>query len=141
MSPAAITLRLLLIVALILNGVGSAVASAKMAGAQAPAAVGAHPHHAMAQAHGEHVGCHEHANPSAGQDASPGPAGHGKHGTECCHSGTCACHCAQQAQVPFVPPVLASPQVAQAAGVRAMGSAHESPRLPHLIRPPICQAS
>lgn len=140
MSPTAITLRLLLIVALVLNGIGSAVAGAQMVGAEAAAAVGAHDHHAMTVAHGEHDGCHEVASLAA-EEGSPAPAGHGQHGTDCCQSGLCACHCAQQAQVSHVSPMLASAQVAQASDVRAMSSAHESPRLPHLIRPPIFQAS
>jgi hypothetical protein len=143
MKPSSIILRVLLSVALIFNGIGSAVASAQMIGAESgsPATHG-HEHEVAAAAGHSQGACHEHgAATSPDSDGAGAGAGHGKHGSNCCQAGMCACHCAQQAQVSFVPPVLASPQVAQTAGVRAMSSAHESPRLPHLIRPPICQAS
>jgi hypothetical protein len=146
MKLSSIVLRVVLSAALVLNGISTAVASAQMVTAAkvAPAVTATvdHGHHGVTTTHHGHGACHEDAAATAADDhAPPADTGHGKHGSNCCQAGMCACHCAQQAQVSFVPPVLASPQVAQTAGVRAMSSAHESPRLPHLIRPPICQAS
>jgi hypothetical protein len=143
MKASSIVLRVLLSAALILNGISSAVASAQMIGtANGAPATHAHAHEGAAAPGHAHGACHEHGAATSPDGDGPGAgAGHGKHGTDCCQAGMCACHCAQQAQVSFVPPVLASPQIAQAAGMRAMSSAHESPRLPHLIRPPIDQAS
>ena len=157
MKPSSILLRVLLSAALILNGISSAVASAQMATAAnvAPAEVreSGHMHHdgaAPASSHGAHHAtagadastgaCHDDPK-GAIDDGSGAGTGHGKHGTDCCQAGMCSCHCMQQAQVTFVPPVLASLQVAHSASVHAMSSAHETPRLPHLIRPPIVQAT
>ena len=144
MSPSSILLRVLLSAALILNGISSAVASAQMARVATTAAptADAHAQHAATAPAHSHDACHDHAATTSPEHDGPAAGGgHGKHGPACCQAGMCACHCAQQAQVAFVPPALASPQVAHAASVRAMSSAHESPRLPHLIRPPIRQAS
>lgn len=142
MKPSSILLRVLLSATLILNGIGSAVASAQMVGVAAatPAVAAADLHHGT---DGTSEGaCHEDATAFAPDgDAPAAGAGHGEHDTDCCKAGMCACHCMQQAQFTFDPPVPASPQVAHPAGVRAMDSAHETPRLPHLIRPPICQAT
>ena len=157
MKPSSILLRVLLSAALILNGISSAVASAQMITvAQAmPAEVRAtgqvhhdraapantdNAHHLAAGAESASGACHEDAS-GAVDDASGTATGHGKHGVDCCQAGMCSCHCMQQTQVTFAPPALASPQVAHSASVRAMSSAHESPRLPHLIRPPIRQAT
>ena len=143
MKPASILLRVLLSAALILNGIGSAVAGARMAGVakEAPAAVAsAHAHHAVAAPAQAPGACHDESGTTAHEGAPSPAADHGKHGVDCCQ-GMCACHCMQQAQVTFATAMLASTQVAQSAGVRAMSSAHETPRLPHLIRPPIFQAS
>lgn len=146
MKPSSILLRVLLSAALILNGISSTVASAQMLAVAkvtpTTAAADAHAHHGAVAPEPSLGACHEDAAATAPDgDAPSAGTGHGKHGTDCCQAGMCACHCMQQAQVTIVPPVLASPQVAHSASVRAMSSAHESPRLPHLIRPPICQAT
>jgi len=144
MKPPSIVLRVLLSAALILNGTSSAVAGAQMIGAAHAKPQSAEGHaHPIATAPGHsHGACPEPATATSPDgEGATADTGHGKHGTDCCHAGMCACHCAPQAQVSVVPPAFASPQVAHAASVRAMSSAHESPRLPHLIRPPICQAS
>ena len=155
MKSPSILLRVLLSAALIFNGISSAVASAQMVTAVKVAEVGAsglmhHDSAAAVRTHSAHHvaadtkvssgACHDDTNGAPGDAAGTG-AGHGKHGTDCCQAGMCSCHCMQQTQVTFAPPVLASPQVAHSASVRAMSSAHESPRLPHLIRPPIYPAS
>ena len=142
MKPPSILLRVLLSAALVLNGISSAVASAQMVSAAnvTPAAIAADPHaqHGVAVPEPSQGACHEDGTTPDGDAPS---ARHGKHVTDCCQAGMCACHCMQQSQVTFAPPVLASPQVAHSASVRAMSSAHETPPLPHLIRPPIYQAS
>ena len=144
MKASSIILRMFLSAALIFNGISSAVASAQMISSAKvmPTATAANPHahHAPAAPEPSQGACHEKAAAPDGDAPLPG-TGHDQHGTDCCQAGMCACHCMQQTQVTFVPPVLASPQVAHSASVRAMSSAHESPRLPHLIRPPIVQAS
>jgi hypothetical protein len=56
---------------------------------------------------------------------------------DCCDGKTCQCACTQHASAGFIPEV--SPGVMPVHSVMAMGgtSQHASPRLPHLIRPPI----
>ena len=143
MMPSSIFLRVLLCAALILNGIGSAVASARMIGAASATPADVHAHAAMAAPEHSHGACHEQAAVTSpdGDGNATDPGHHGKQGADCCQTGACACHCAQQAPVAFVPPVLAAPHLAHAASVRAMSPAHESPPLPHLIRPPILQSS
>jgi hypothetical protein len=140
MKPSSILLRVLLCVALVLNGIGTAMASARMLGFAT--VVSTEAARVIAPAQHAHGGCHEHAGAMASHDEAAKPvAHHGKHGADCCEAGLCACHCAQQAQMAFVPPVLASPQVARSASVQALSSAHLPPRLPPLIRPPIFPAT
>ena len=142
MKLSSIVLRVVLSAALVLNGIGSAVAGARMAGVakEAPAVASAHAQHAVAAPAQAPGACHDESGTTAHEGTPSTAADHGKHGVDCCQ-GMCACHCMQQAQVTFATAMLASTQAAQSAGVRAMSSAYETPRLPHLIRPPIFQAS
>lgn len=142
MKPSSLLLRVLLSAVLILNGIGSAVAGVQMVGAEEvmPAATAADAGTTAAEP--SQGACHEDATAIAPDGAAPpGGTGHGEHGADCCQAGMCACHCMQQAQVAFVPPVLASRQFAHSVAVHEMSSAHETPRLPNLIRPPIRHAS
>jgi hypothetical protein len=144
MKASSIILRVLLSAALVFNGISSAVASARMISAAevTPTAMAVNPRaqHGPVAPEPSQGACHESVAAPDG-DAPLSGTGHGEHGTDCCQAGMCACHCMHQAQAASVPPHLASPQIAHSASVRAMSSAHETPRLPHLIRPPILQAS
>ena len=97
-------------------------------------------HHGAHGDSGEQAPCHESTSvPFA--DTTGGHPDEGLGDSGCCHSGACTCHCMQQAQAAMQQPLLITHQSAHTAVVPSMTPAHESPRLPHLIRPPIGQAS
>ena len=120
--------RLLLSVALVLNGIGGAMAATRMHVEQASTAE----HVRTPESAG--MPCHEDQGTSerktgAPHEQSPAP--------DCCTSGVCACACAHVSQVPL--PALPSTESVPG---RDLTVAHMSlglaaPALPHLIRPPI----
>lgn len=154
MSLSALLLRVLLCVSLIANGVGFAQASTRMQLAHAshrahdvagPGADGAsvqcHPGMTMASHGGEAMPAMDHAAMGHGvsdaNDASPATDQAPDEPADCCDGKTCQCACTQHASAGFIPEV--SPGAMPAHSAIAMGgnSQHASPRLPHLIRPPI----
>ncbi|WP_140908517.1 CopL family metal-binding regulatory protein [Cognatiluteimonas lumbrici] len=120
--------RLLLSVALVLNGIGGAMAATRMHVEQAstaeqvrmPASAGIPCHDEQGAAEGDAGAPHE---------ESPAP--------DCCKSGLCACACAHVSQVPL--PALPSTELVAGRdlAVAHMSLGHATPALPHLIRPPI----
>lgn len=120
--------RLLLSVALVLNGIGGATAATRMHVEQAstaeqvrmPASAGIPCHDEQGAAEGDAGAPHE---------ESPAP--------DCCKSGLCACACAHVSQVPL--PALPSTELVAGRdlAVAHMSLGHATPALPHLIRPPI----
>ena len=122
-----ILLRLLLCVALLLNGTASAMAAARMAipaaEPQGMAMQSAAPCHDMATM--DHAA--EPAQASQGSDPAP----------DCCTSGICQCTCVHAAQI-ALPFVLAPAFDARGARIAlSMPAGHAQPALPHPIRPPI----
>ena len=147
-------LRLLLCVVLVLNGIGTASASARMAWVHLQAGVDAHALVEQAGAPvataadtGEVEPCHGHdVDAVAAADPSPTTApgtetmpraGHPPGAGNCCDTGHCTCACMFPTQaVVFIwaaPPAT----VDHAPGSGALSHAHATPALPHLIRPPI----
>lgn len=140
MSLPAVLLRLVLSLALVLNGMGTAAASVQMLGGMAML-----PAH-QAESRIAKVGaspCAEHHMAMAGQEgksadpSTPAPQG-GKHpAPDCCKSSACRCACvhacpsvtATSVQMPLV--------IAHDLSGRTMSLGHPTPALPHLIRPPI----
>ncbi|MFZ5656218.1 MAG: CopL family metal-binding regulatory protein [Pseudomonadota bacterium] len=157
MTPFSLLLRVLLCVSLIANGIGFAGASTRMQlvhanhgamslSTQAAAAGCIHPATARALAadrspadgaavHAGHTGTDDAAGYAAdlGSVTPDAPAGD----MDCCDGSDCQCACAQHASVGFIADIppgaisLRSPVVMRGA------SQHVSPRLSHLIRPPI----
>jgi hypothetical protein len=132
MFKRAILLRLLLSLALVLNGTVPAMAAVRMqlaAGAEA------------ASAQQGQTPCHE-----AGAMAAYGGMDHGpamplpdkspQKAPDCCKGG-CTCACMQPTQA--APPVAMVPMMAAAPApvVHRLALGHANPALPHLIRPPI----
>ena len=108
--------RLLLAVAIVLNGMGAAVAGA--------------PHDHAPPCHG-HAMVAEHA-----VDDAPQPDHRQPPAQDCCEAGQCACACMQPVQAP--PPAriaAAAPPGVPVASPPASGRC--GPALPHPIRPPI----
>jgi hypothetical protein len=139
-SVSAVLLRILLSLALILNGVGSAAASVQMAeGMMSP-----EPHgmQTVASESGD-SSCPEHhaAAAASGTDQvalHPSPSKNGHHPSpDCCKSFTCGCVCVHAcASVPVA--VIQAPVIpSHDLGVIPMVDGRPSPTLPHLIRPPI----
>ena len=119
MSKRSLLLRCLLALALLCNGMASAVASVHA--------------HAPAEAMPATAPCHE-----GGADFAPMPdAAEADAMASCCVDGLCDCACAFVAialPAPAVAPGLSMPD-ARATPVHVAG--HRGPALPHPIRPPI----
>jgi len=139
-TVSAVLLRILLSLALVLNGIGSAAASVQMAGGmmspeshslRVVASEGGDSscpeHHAAAVAHGaDQVVSH------------PSPAKDGHHPSpDCCKASTCRCACVHACASVLVASVHAPVIPSHDLGVIPMVDGRPSPTLPHLIRPPI----
>lgn len=135
MSGSAILLRVMLSVVLILNGIGSAVASVQTAHAGNVTMAMPVPGDAGMPCDGDH---HAQAEPAqadgvtvlaTGQPSQPGP--------DCCDSGACRCACMHQAQVAVAVLLPIDAVIIHARAVLPPAAGHSTPALPHLIRPPI----
>ena len=125
-------LRLLLCLAIVVNGIGGAQATARMAVMHMPA-VTTMTNEARGMPPCHHPATHAAATASTGTHARASTAGH----DDCCKDGRCDCPCA-----PSLPQLAAALQVPVviAAATRDVAvplPQHATPRLPHLIRPPI----
>ena len=128
MSVRFVLLRLLLCLALLLNGTASAMAAARMAiphaEPQGRTMQSAAPCHDMAM-----VDQAAASTDRAPEDGHPAP--------DCCESGICQCACVHAAQ-PAVPAMPAPGFIAGGSRpAQAMPAGHADPALPHPVRPPI----
>ena len=135
MSRAAILLRIVLSVALVLNGIGGSLAAAQMAVGSQTISSATPVAPAVA-----HSGCHEHASmphhhpsPAAETPSGKAPAGH----SDCCGVGMCGCACAQLPSLAAIELLIDPPKLELERLSDALASTHAAPALPHLIRPPI----
>ena len=140
-------LRLFLCATLIANGIGFAQASARMQ--LAHASHGSHATLPVGDGGADGQECHpgmipasHEANVAAGNGALPGAlATHAdaQHAEpmDCCDGMNCQCACAQHVSTGFMADVMASVVPVHPSVAMAGASQHASPRLPHLIRPPI----
>ena len=152
MRPLPLLLHVLLCFALVANGVGAAMASARgTCGhadnaradasamthasnmAHAPAAtqavVEAHCAEMMAMAHDTDATMHHDLSADdANSDGDAGDAG--------CDDA-CSCACASHGSTALMPPALALPTGMRIADARISAESHATPSLPHPIRPPI----
>ena len=120
MPSSAVLLRLLLVLALVLDGAAPAFARHAHAGT-AVATVPSDAH------------CHETAAPMPAPAADPG--------ADCCDGGLCDCACTASAAmlaltVPFVASVAPSGRIGH-----RLAAGHHAPALAHPIRPPIDPAA
>jgi hypothetical protein len=141
MSPLAVALRLLLCLALVLNGAGNAAAALRMVIGHGATTVTGHAggHDPVAAMQSGQAQTHCHENPGAAHEGSGKSSPHGQPG--CCDSGDCTCSCMQQAPASFAVPVLVALASEPAAFADRSSAAHLPPTLPHLIRPPIRQST
>lgn len=142
MPARSILLQLFLIVALLVDGMGVAVAS--MHANHSTAGISDTPADSASQSAAESKKpCH--GQPTEGSAPLEGHAhGGGSPGGEeqqspgdCCQTGECRCACMHHCQAAVVAVVLNATVPVHTDSVRPMYSAHASPALPHLIRPPI----
>ena len=125
-------LRVLLCLALILNGSGAAVAATQMQMSHVAtmASVAADPvaaHEGMlSPCHGEQATAH-HAMPQPAPHVSP----------DCCQAGHCTCDCLQHLSATATEFFVPMPMLAHAPVLRPMHAGHPSPALANPIRPPI----
>ena len=117
MSPTAVLLRVLLSLALVFNGIGSAMAAVHMPAAPMDAAL------AQALASNDAAPCHE-----------QGPA---KAKDNCCHGARCACACTLAAANVDARLVIALAMPPVALATHRLDAGHRAPALAHPIRPPI----
>lgn len=141
MSVWAILLRILLSVALVLNGATAAAAAVRMQmshedGPAFAAVVVESPQPSSAD-----MPCHPQTSEAdskasvAADDSAPSKSKHVA--PDCCKSSSCNCVCAHAAQAPLAFVLVHAPLVDQDLSVRPLLTGHPSPALPHLIRPPI----
>lgn len=147
MSVWALLLRVLLSVALVLNGATGAAAAVRMqmphGDGQTLAALAAEApelssddvppcHQQATEANGErHLGADDSALSGSKHSGS-------KHSTpDCCKSYSCNCVCAHATQTPLASAFLHVPLVDHSQNVRPLLPGHPAPALPHLNRPPI----
>ena len=123
-------LHVLLSLALVANGIGTAMASLKTGCAHSEAA---------AAATVEAPPCHDDmSSTAASDDAVPAPAATTDHeGCDDC-SGHCDCGgCVAHSQAALIPPTLLLPVSERIAHLAAHVHARATPALPHPVRPPI----
>jgi hypothetical protein len=121
-----VLLRLLLAIALVFNGLTTAMGSV-------------HPEHVVAPFAGAQQG-DEHAGASCHDDDMASPDKPAPSSPDCCKSGVCACTCVQHAPATLVAPTFGWPTLARVEAARRLVSDHVEPALHNLIRPPIGQA-
>ena len=146
-------IHLLVSLALILNGIGAAAASAVMAWAPVDAAPSAAPrgeNQVGSKRAAMQSGCHEKASStSVSMTTSPQPAhanaaatdagntaGKGD-STDCCKDGACGCGCAHQSQVVLAAEFRMMPAIAPVSIRLAAMASPQSPSLSRPVRPPI----
>ena len=130
-------LRVVLSIALVLNGIGGAVAATRMHADQISAAE----HTSSPKPANTAMPCHQHQLSQAADghtSAQSAPAAPEKSQLpDCCESGICACACAHATQVVLLAPPGTVPILNRNLTVKPLPLAHAAPALPHLIRPPI----
>lgn len=135
MSPLAVLLRILLCIALVLNGSVPMVHAAMPGEASQHAAATDHPadHGTAERATGE-GGCHD----SSPVDAPPSRAGDDGEGDCCGDSGDCRSACAQHCAVSIPGVAMLDLTLPPAAGpLPTKAATHPDPHLRDRIRPPI----
>jgi hypothetical protein len=144
-------LRVLLSLSLVLNGATGAAAAVRMqvhAGMPEPARTtsvadsapdmrmsheGSSCHHSDGASDSIGTGLQSVTDPASGKSKHPAP--------DCCKSSACRCACAHAAQAALPSLSLAGLAPDHDRSVRPLALAHAEPAIPHLIRPPIEQAS
>ena len=138
MSIRAILLRVLLSVALVLNGATGAAAAVHMPhddGQALATLVAETPEFSSADMPCHHQATEVEGKASLAADDSA-PSGSKQSTPDCCKSSSCNCDCMQAAQAPsavFIYSLL----IDHSQSVRPLLLGHPSPALPHLNRPPI----
>lgn len=137
MSASAL-LRLLLSLVLVLNGIGTVAASARMAGAMDGAHHAAVPKHAAAKHCTQDAIAEATADAHAGHDghsAAPPCSDHAK--PDCCDSSACGCACAQSGSTALFAVVQLSPVFLHGSLASPPSAGHVAPALAFPTRPPI----
>jgi hypothetical protein len=122
MTFSAVLLRVLLSLALVLNGIGSAVAAV-----HAHAGHAGH-EHAPAMAMADGAPCHDQAPLPPAADDGAG---------DCCHGARCHCACTAPGATVAAIAWLPQPQPPVAPATHRLEAGHRAPALAHPIRPPI----
>lgn len=142
MSVRAILLRVLLSVALVLNGATGAAAAVHMQMPQQEDQAHAPRVAESPESSSADMPCHQQqatgvsgkAPLAAADSVTPKP----KHSTpDCCKSSSCNCVCMHAAQAPPAPMFIQTLLVDHSLSIGPLLPGHPSPALPHLIRPPI----
>jgi hypothetical protein len=145
MSFGPLLLRVMLILAFVLNGTTSAMAAAQMPSehpnpqgdAMQHAAAPAHHQHDMSNCHHDGMRSDTTSSIAQGHASHSVPTEHQGHSSDCCEGGSCQCVCAHGMHATVPSPVLAMHAYGRKEQSEARTAGHAAPDLPHLIRPPI----
>ena len=143
MSLPSLMLRVLLVVALVLNGTGTALATAHVHATHADAArLASEARDAAVAAHEEAASCHDQGLPPRAADPATDPAPVPEapipgDPEDCCDTTACGCACAHTATAAVLAPPSGWPVAARAPDPPIAPTTHAEPSLPRLIRPPI----
>ncbi|MCF7220411.1 CopL family metal-binding regulatory protein [Lysobacter sp. TLK-CK17T] len=133
MSRSSVLLRVLVALMLMLNGIGGAMASARMLVEHEALAV----HGSAATGEEAAPPCHEDmAGTSHDMPAAPEPVAHGD-APDCCGSEHCLCECVQHCCAMPVPMLAGAAPGPDGTAVHPLSDGHPEPVRPRLIRPPI----
>ena len=134
MSVWPILLRVVLSVALVLNGATGAFAATRMQMAHDAPVIAADAVEKVAV----ETPCHEMSGMAHTSPATDPAPEHSKHpDPDCCKSASCTCMCMQGVQAPPIYAVAPIVLVNHSQSVRPLLLGHTSPALPHPTRPPI----
>ena len=134
MSVGSILLRVVLSVALVLNGATGAYAATGMQMSHAAPLSAAD----AVERTAVETPCHEMSGMAHTSPATDPAPEHSKHpDPDCCKSASCTCMCMQGVQAPPIYAVAPIVLVNHSQSVRPLLLGHTSPALPHPTRPPI----
>ena len=141
MSVWPILLRVLLSVALVLNGATGAAAAVRMQMSHAEGNTEAALAEESSDISAAEMPCHDSASGGAHEDSAaavdPAPEKAPHPTPDCCKSSSCNCACVHAAQAPPASAFITTLLADHSQSVRPLLLGHPSPALPHLNRPPI----
>lgn len=134
MSAWSVLTRVILSIALVLNGAVGVYAATSMQMSHASAANTAHEVEKVSAV----APCHEASGMShLGPAVDPAPKASEHSSVDCCKAASCTCMCVHGVQVPAVDAAMSTMFATHGQSLRPLLLGHSAPALPHPTRPPI----